>query len=182
MVPQFRRAPGLLEITLGADPTSGTGGQGIMAIELWRPRWGLTRRGTEPFRAFDDLASRMFDDWVSPRVTGDARGWSPAVDMIDKKDEVVLRADVPGLEKKDIHVSVDNGMLTIRGTRAEEHEAKEEDYYCCERWSGSFSRTMALPSGIDPDKIRATFKNGVLEVHVPKAPQAMGKSIEIQAA
>jgi HSP20 family protein len=124
----------------------------------------------------------MFDDWMSPRVTGEARGWSPAVDMIDKKDEIVLRADVPGLEKKDIHVSVDNGMLAIRGTRAEEHEAKEEDYYCCERWTGSFSRTMALPPGIDPDKIKATFKNGVLEVHVPKAPHSIGKSIDIQAA
>jgi HSP20 family protein len=73
-------------------------------------------------------------------------------------------------------------MLTIRGNRQEEREAKDEDYYCCERWAGSFSRTMALPSGVDQDKIKATFKNGVLEVHVPKSPQAVGKSIEIQAA
>jgi HSP20 family protein len=102
--------------------------------------------------------------------------------MIDKKDEIVLRADVPGLEQKDIHVSVDNGMLTIRGNRQQEHEAKEEDYYCCERWAGSFTRTMTLPSGIDPDKVKATFKNGVLEVHVPKSPKAMAKSIDIQAA
>ncbi|HEV8141476.1 MAG TPA: Hsp20/alpha crystallin family protein [Methylomirabilota bacterium] len=152
-----------------------------MAIDLWRPR-GLARRGTEPFRGFDDLVSRMFDDWMSPRGAGEARGWSPAVDMIDKKDEIVLRADLPGLEQKDIHVSVDNGMLTIRGNRQQEHEAKEEDYYCCERWAGSFTRTMTLPSGIDPDKVKATFKNGVLEVHVPKSPKAMAKSIDIQAA
>jgi HSP20 family protein len=152
-----------------------------MAIDLWRPR-GLARRGADPFRGFDDLMRGMFDDWLSPRAHGEARGWSPAVDMIDKKDEIVLRADVPGLDQKDIHVSVENGMLTIRGTRQEEREAKEEDYYCCERWAGSFSRTMALPSGIDPDKIKATFKNGVLEVHVPKSAQAVGKSIEIQAA
>jgi HSP20 family protein len=152
-----------------------------MAMDLWRPR-GLARRGADPFRGFDDLVSRMFDDWLSPRVPGETRGWSPAVDMIDKKDEIVLRADVPGLDQKDIHVSVENGMLTIRGDRHQEREAKEEDYYCCERWAGSFSRTMALPSGIDPDKIKATFKNGVLEVHVPKSAQAVGKSIEIQAA
>jgi hypothetical protein len=56
-----------------------------MAIDLWRPRSGLTRRGTEPFRTFDDFVSRMFDDWLSPRVAGEARGWSPAVDMIDRK-------------------------------------------------------------------------------------------------
>lgn len=152
-----------------------------MAIDLWRPR-GLARRANEPFRAFDELVGRMFDDWLSPRVAGETRGWSPAVDMVDKKDEIVLRADIPGLEQKDIHVSVDNGMLTIRGARQEEREAKDEDYYCCERWAGSFSRTMALPPSIDPDKIKATFKNGVLEVHVPKSPQAIGKSIEIQAA
>ncbi len=153
-----------------------------MAIELWRPRWGMPRRGTEPLRAFDDLVGRMFDDWMSPRLSGEARGWSPAVDMIDRKDEIVLRADVPGLEQKDIKVNVENGMLIIHGTREAEREAKDDDYYCCERWAGSFSRTMALPPGIDPDKIKATFKNGVLEVHVPKAPQAIGKSIEIQAA
>lgn len=153
-----------------------------MAIEMWRPRLGLARRGAEPFRAFDDLMSRMFDDWMSPRVAGEARGWSPAVDMIDKKDEIVLRADLPGLDQKDIQVNVENGMLTIHGCRQEEREAKDEDYYHCERWAGTFSRAMVLPPGIDQDRIKATFKNGVLEVHVPKAPQAIGKSIEIQAA
>jgi HSP20 family protein len=155
-----------------------------MAIERWRPTWGLARRGGgEPFRAFDDLVSRMFEDWgMSPRLAGEARGWSPAVDMIDRKDEIVLRADLPGLTQQDVQVHVENGMLTIRGTRQGEQEAKEEDYYCCERWAGSFSRTMALPAGIDPDKIKATFKNGVLEVHVPKSPQAAGKQIEIKAA
>lgn len=151
-----------------------------MAIERWRP-WGLARRGGEPFRMFEDMVNRMFEDWM-PRLGGEGRGWSPAVDMIDKKDEIVLRADLPGLEQKDIQVNVENGMLTIRGNRQDERETKEEDYYCCERWSGSFTRTIALPTGIDPDKIRATFKNGVLEVHVPKAPHATGKAIEVKAA
>ena len=152
-----------------------------MAIERWRP-WGLARRGAEPFRAFEDMVGRMFDDWVSPRFGGEARGWSPAVDMLDKKDEIVLRADLPGLDQKDIRVNVENGMLTISGSRQGEQEAKEDDYYCCERWSGSFTRSMALPAGIDAEKIKATFKNGVLEVHVPKAAQPAGKSIEIKAA
>jgi len=79
-------------------------------------------------------------------------------------------------------VNVENGMLTIRDARQEAREANEEDYYCCERWGGSFYRTMALPAGIDPDKITATFKNGVLEVHVPKSAKALGKSIEVRAA
>lgn len=153
-----------------------------MAMELWRPRSGLARRGGESFRTFDDLVGRVFDDWLAPRVAGETRGWSPAVDMIDRKDAIVLRADLPGLEQKDIQVNLEGGMLTIRGTREGEREAKDEDYYCCERWAGGFSRTMALPPGIDPEKIKATFKNGVLEVHVPKSPQSTGKSIEIRAA
>jgi HSP20 family protein len=153
-----------------------------MAIERWRPTSNLSRRGSEPFQTFNDLVSRMFDDWWSPRIAGETRGWSPAIDMVDKKDEIVLRADLPGMSQQDIQVNVEGGMLTIRGTRQGEQEAKEDDYYCCERWSGTFSRTMALPPGVDADKIKATFKNGVLEVHVPKAPQAVGKSIQIQAA
>jgi HSP20 family protein len=153
-----------------------------MALDLWKPRSSLARRGSEPFRAFEDMVSRMFDDWLSPRMAGEARGWSPAMDMIDRKDEIVLRADLPGLEQKDIQVNVENGMLTIRGTREGEHEAKEDDYYCCERWAGSFSRTITLPPGVDPDMINATFKNGVLEVHVPKSAKAAGKSIEVRAA
>lgn len=153
-----------------------------MAIERWRPQqWGLSRRGSDPFRAFDEMFNRMFDDWLSPRMAGEARGGAPAVDVIDKDNAIVVRADLPGLTEKDIQVSVENGMLTVRGSRQEEREAKEEDYYRLERWSGSFSRTLPLPTGIDPDKIKATFKNGVLEIHVPKSQQA-GKNIQIQAA
>ena len=151
-----------------------------MAIERWRP-FGMARRGNEPFGAFEDMVNRMFENWL-PRVGGEGRGWSPAVDMVDKKDEIVLRADLPGPEQKDIQVNVENGMLNIRGSRQDERETKEDDYYYSERWSGSFTRTIPLPAGIDPEKIRATFKNGVLEVHVPKSAQATGKSIEIKAA
>jgi HSP20 family protein len=153
-----------------------------MAIERWRPGRALARRGLEPVRTFDDLVGRMFDDWFSPRVPGETRGWSPAVDMIDAKNEIVVRADLPGLEQKDIQVRVENGVLTIHGERMNEREAREEDYYCCERWAGSFSRSMTLPPGVDEDKIKATFKNGVLEVHVPKSAKAAGKAIEVQAA
>jgi HSP20 family protein len=153
-----------------------------MELDLWRPRSSLARRGSEPFRAFEDMVGRMFNDWLSPRIAGETRGWSPAMDMIDRKNEIVLRTDLPGLEQKDIQVNVENGMLTIRGTREGEQEAKEDDYYCCERWAGSFSRTITLPPGVDPGMINATFRNGVLEVHVPKSAKAAGKTIEVRAA
>lgn len=151
-----------------------------MALEQSRPSFGLTRR---PLRdPFDDWVGRFFENWLPSRMSGEARGWAPPVDMIDRKDEIVLRADLPGLEEKDIDVSVENGVLTIRGQRQGEQEAKEDDYYCCERWVGSFSRSLTLPPGTDVDKIKATFKSGVLELHVPKTQQAIGKRIEIRAA
>jgi HSP20 family protein len=137
------------------------------------------RAGREPF---EDLVGRFFDDWLAPRVTGESYGWTPAIDLIDRKDQIVLRADLPGLEQKDIEVSVEGGVLSIRGQRQEEREAKEQAYYCSERWVGSFSRSVTLPPGVDTEKIKASFKNGVLEVHIPKSEQATGKRIEVEAA
>jgi HSP20 family protein len=110
------------------------------------------------------------------------RGWAPAVDMVDHEDEIVLRADLPGLTEKDIEVTVQDGTVVIRGERKEETEEKKEDYYCCERSYGVFARTLPLPTGVDADRVKATFKAGVLEVHLPKAKEAKGKKIEIKAA
>jgi HSP20 family protein len=128
----------------------------------------------------DELFGRFFREGPWPRLAGETRGWAPAVDMIDRKDEVVLRADLPGLEQKDIEVSVEQGILTIRGERKEEKEVKEQDYYASERWAGAFARSLALPPGVDVEKITATFKNGVLELHLPKTKEAKGRKIDIK--
>jgi HSP20 family protein len=127
----------------------------------------------------DDLFGRFFRGGPSLAV-GEARAWTPSVDMIDRKEELLVRADLPGLEQKDVEVSVEDGMLTIRGERKEEKETKEEDYYCCERWAGAFARSVALPAGIESDKVKATFRNGVLEVHLPKTKEAKAKKIDIK--
>jgi HSP20 family protein len=152
-----------------------------MALELWRPK--LMARS--PFRELarleremDDMFGR-FPAWPWGERE---RGWAPAVDMIDHKDEFVLRADLPGLDEKDIEVTVEDGTVTIRGERKEETEEKKEDYYYSERSYGVFARTLPLPTGVEPDTVRATFKKGVLEVHLPKAKQAKGRKIEIKAA
>lgn len=104
------------------------------------------------------------------------------MDVVDLRDEIVVRADLPGLEQKDVEVTMGQGMLTIRGERKEERQAKDEDYYRCERWAGSFVRSLALPPGIDADRTRATFRNGVLEIHFPRSKEAGGRKIEIRAA
>jgi len=129
----------------------------------------------------EDLFGRVFRDWPFPRLFSEQRGYAPAVDMLDRKDEVVLRADLPGLEQKDIEVTVEEGVLTIRGERRGEQEARDEDYYCCERWAGSFERGFTLPPGVDAERIKASFKNGVLEIRLPKAEKARGKKVEIKA-
>jgi HSP20 family protein len=124
--------------------------------------------------AFGRLPAWRLGDWE--------RGWTPAVDMVDHDDEIVLRADLPGLDEKDIEVRVHDHVLTIQGERKEETEEKKEDYYYSERSYGAFARTLSLPAGVEADKVKATFKKGVLEVHLPKAKEAKAKKIEIKAA
>ena len=152
-----------------------------MALELWRPR--LMTRG--PFRELARLEREMEDMFgrLPAWPWGEReRGWAPAVDMVDHKEEFVLRADLPGLDEKDIEVTVEDGTVTIRGERKEETEEKKEGYYVSERSYGVFARTLPLPAGVEADKVRATFKKGVLEVHLPKAKETKGKKIEIKAA
>ena len=152
-----------------------------MALELWRPRlmgWGPMREIARLEREMEDMFGRL-PQWPF----GDReRGWAPAVDMIDQKDEIVLRADLPGIDEKDIEVTVQDGTLTVRGERKEEKEEKKENYYYSERTYGAFTRTLMLPTGVDPDKVKATFSKGVLEVHLPKAKEAKGKKVEVKAA
>jgi HSP20 family protein len=155
-----------------------------MALELWRPKRGVARRSParDLVREVEDVFDRFFRDWSLPWAGGESRGWAPPVDMIDRKNEILVRVDVPGLSEKDVHVSVDNGVLTISGAREEERESKDEDYYYSERWAGSFSRSLMLPSGVDADGIKATLKHGTLEVRLPKTKEAAGKTIEVKAA
>ena len=152
-----------------------------MALELWRP--GLTLRRS-PFREFDREMAEMMTDFLGdrplPRVVRGTGSWTPPVDMVDRNGEVMLRVDLPGLEQKDIEVTVEEGMLTIKGTRKDEWQAKDEDCYACERWTGAFTRSVMLPPGLEPEKMKAIFRNGVLEVHVPKTKEAKAKKIEIK--
>ena len=152
-----------------------------MALELWRPGLALRR---SPFREFDremaEMMEHFFGDRPWPRLARGPGGWTPPLDMVDRREEIMLRLDLPGLEQKDIEVTVEDGMLTVKGTRKEERETKDEEYYACERWTGAFTRSVMLPPGLEPEKMKAVFRNGVLEVHVPKTKEAKAKKIEIK--
>jgi len=155
-----------------------------MGIERWRPRWSLTGSPFHPLgrmeREMEEMVERFGRGWPLARWWGEPRGVGPMMDMVDRKDEVVVRADLPGLQQKDVEVTVEGGILTIRGERQEDKECKEEDYYCCERWTGAFTRSLTLPPGVEAEHIRATFRNGVLEVHVPKTKEAKRAKVDVK--
>ncbi len=105
----------------------------------------------------------------------------PAVDVVDKQKEVLVRAELPGLDQKDIDVRLSDDLLTIRGEKKDEHEEGEEDgsYYVSERRYGTFERTIRVPQGIDADKVEASFSKGVLTVTLPKTREAQDRSKKI---
>jgi len=104
----------------------------------------------------------------------------PAVDVYEEKDDVVIKAEIPGLSKEDISVQVTDSTLTIKGEKKREEEVKEDNYYRCERSFGSFTRAVALPCDVKADQVKASFKNGVLEVRMPKTEEAKKKAITVK--
>jgi HSP20 family protein len=135
-------------------------------------------------RLFDALMTRPWLrpaslEWPEWAQTSLAQLKAPKVDVIDRDSEVLVRAEVPGVDKKDLDISVAENAVTIRGeTRKEEKEEKGE-YYRCEISTGSFARTVALPAEVDADKAKASFKDGVLELTLPKLAKSKKRSIKI---
>jgi len=156
-----------------------------MVMERWRPRWGL--RPWRPFRDLEEM-ERRFDDllgWQSLPVAWTRMPtqveWLPPIEMFEKDDKFIVKAELPGIDKEEIDVSVVGETLTIKGERKAETEVKEESYHCCERSYGSFVRSITLPSAVDTKKIEASLENGILEVTLPKAAEVKPKKVEISA-
>jgi len=109
-------------------------------------------------------------------------GWSPQVEVFERGDRLVVRADLPGLSKDDVQVEATNEAVTIRGERRQEHEERRGGFYHTERSYGSFSRTIPLPEGAEADKAEANFRDGVLEITLPapKRETSQGRRLEIK--
>jgi HSP20 family protein len=143
----------------------------------------------EPFREFTTLQNEMnrlfntvFDAPTSGGNGGSTlRRWMPAMDLVETGDHFVLRADLPGMNEDDVKIEFEDGTLTVSGERKAEHEANDEGYYRVERAFGSFSRSLTLPQGIDPEGVHASFDNGVLEIRIPKPEERKPRRIEIGA-
>jgi HSP20 family protein len=150
----------------------------------WQPWEGLRQ---EMERTIDDLRAD-FGGWpfrrgwfsLEPGLRRDwSRGIYPAVDVVEKDDSYEVSAELPGMAEKDIEVKFSDGMLSIKGEKSEEREEKRKDYHLSERRYGSFQRSFAVPEDVDPEKLEATFKNGVLRVVLPKSPEARKKERNI---
>lgn len=110
------------------------------------------------------------------------RVWAPAVDMYETRNGVVISAELPGLNEKDIHLSITGDLLTIQGERQRNEDAKDGSHYRRERWFGKFERTLGLPMSVETGQVKATYRDGVLTVKLPKADEIKPKEIKIDAA
>jgi HSP20 family protein len=157
-----------------------------MTMEGWRPGWGLTpsksmREFEELGKHFEDIFGRSFLPIAPRRLPIEQKDWTPAIEVFEKEDRFLVKAELPGIKAEDINISAVGDTLTLRGERKAESEVKEEDYYCCERSYGSFFRSIALPSHVDAEKIEASYENGVLEISLPKILDVKPKKISISS-
>jgi HSP20 family protein len=152
-----------------------------MVLERWRPKWEITSQ--RPFRELEEWERRFENLFGHPmlRFPVEEKGWIPAVDVFEKDDKFVVKAEVPEIKEEDIDVSVIGDTLTIKGEKKTETEVKEEDYYRCERSYGSFYRSIPLPSTVDVSKIEASYEDGVIEVTLPKTAEVKPKKIAVSA-
>ena len=146
-----------------------------MTLIKWQPK---------PMNVFDDMDSMIHSffntDWNFP--VRDTRNWSPAVDVKETDNSFVLTADIPGLTKKDIKVNVANEKLSISGERSYETDQENDNYHYRERRFGTFDRSFNLPETVDEENISASFKNGILNVSLPKHENILPKEREIKVS
>ena len=145
-----------------------------MELIPWRPfgALGSTRKD------MDSLWNRFFRE--TPSMGTFTEEWLPSVDISETKKNFIVKAELPGLDAKDVSVSLSEDLLIIKGEKKKEEEEKDEHHHFVERYSGSFQRSFQLPTSVKGDKVEATFNKGVLKVTVPKAEEAEKKEIEIK--
>lgn len=136
------------------------------------PETGITTFRKEMNRLFD----RIWDGDEMPSVGA----WTPKMDVSETREALVIKAEVPGMDPKDLHLTLENGVLTLQGEKKEETLEKDERTYRGERAFGAFSRGIRLPANVDGSKVTATFKNGVVTIMLPKLAEARGLEIPIQ--
>ncbi|SRR5581483_2701268 len=154
-----------------------------MGVERWRP---FRFERMDPFRDLLDMQSEMnraLDAYFGGRAARPGaldRVWAPPIDIYETKDDLVVAAELPGVKEKDIHLSIVGDVLSLRGQRMADQQVKEEHYHRIERWTGSFERHVQLPIPVQADRVRANYRDGVLEVRLPKVEEAKPREIKIE--
>ncbi|CAA9527930.1 MAG: UDP-glucose 4-epimerase [uncultured Solirubrobacteraceae bacterium] len=140
----------------------------------------------EPVRELDSIQSemnRLFNTFFdTPTTAGNAapvRRWMPAMDLVEHEDHFLLTADLPGMKQEDVKLEVSDGVLTIAGERKTTHEERKGGYIRIERAAGTFQRSLTLPEGVDPEQVGASFRDGVLEVRIPKPVERKPHRVQI---
>ncbi len=155
-----------------------------MALVKWSPfeMWDPFRE----MRALQDRINRLFEAPLGKHGrTEDSMltdGWFPPVDIREDANSIYLKAEIPGVKKEDLNISLDNDVLTIKGEKKQENDVKEENFHRMERYYGSFSRSFSLPSGVDPTKVNATYKDGILTLTLSKKEESKPKKIDVKVA
>lgn len=136
----------------------------------------------DPFEELTTLRTRMDRLWsrMSAEDETALANWSPTADILETKDDIVIKVELPGIDEKNVDVEIESGVLTIKGERKAETETEEKGYRRVERSYGSFLRSFTLPANVDPGKISASFANGLLELRLPKNEGAKPRSIKIE--
>jgi HSP20 family protein len=148
-------------------------------LQVWKPF-----RELMPFREFERMR-RDFDRFWDSFFEGGLRrreegAWLPTLDLAETDNELVVKAELPGMDSKDIDISLSDGMLTIKGEKKQEKEEKESDYHFIERSYGAFTRSIQLPKQVQREKISASYKNGVLRITFPKSEEAKKQEVKIK--
>jgi HSP20 family protein len=144
-----------------------------MTIVRWEPLRELGTLQSEMNRLFNTV----FDGPTPNGAT--MRRWMPAMDLLESGDHFVLRADLPGMAEDDVKIELEDSVLTVSGERKAEHEERKAGYYRVERSTGSFSRSLTLPEGVNAEAIKASFDRGVLEIRIPKPEQRKPRKVAI---
>ena len=161
-----------------ANRITDRGHRNIMSILT---TWNPTREIDTVRNRMDRLFGRSLVPWFGQEPIS-ASEWSPLVDVAEDDKEFIIKADLPEVRKEDVHVTVEDGTIRITGERKFEKEEKGRRYHRLERAYGTFERSFVLPEGAKTDKVKAEFKDGTLQVHLPKAPEIQTKAIEVPVA
>lgn len=146
-----------------------------MGSSRWEQAQELMKLHDRMNRLFGLTHHEMDEDHLS------SGSWTPSCDILETREAVIVRAEVPGVKQSDIEISLDNGVLTLRGTRKLEKETEERSYYRIERSYGSFVRSFTLPRSVDAERISANLEDGVLEIRMPRREETKPRQIKIES-